>query len=210
MHRKLYVAGSSCYAAPGCCVCVLSGVQSVTPRTASHQAPLSLGFSGPQYWNGLPFFLQGIFLTQGWNPHLLYCRWILYLRSHRGSPHLQPQLSQTRMPCDLLPATLSPVAGADWFNQCLLKRCCGSHLVSGAGTQTKTIFIPTFRELTNKGTHSEDCQLSILSLLLPGRPWKFQNLRAQNSSSVAQLCPTFCNPMDCSIPGFPVHTQASV
>ena len=26
-------------------------------------------------------------------------------------------------------------------------------------------------------------------------------------SSVAQLCPTFCNPKDCSTPGFPVHHQ---
>ena len=26
-------------------------------------------------------------------------------------------------------------------------------------------------------------------------------------SSVAQLCPTRCNPMDCSTPGFPVHHQ---
>ena len=26
-------------------------------------------------------------------------------------------------------------------------------------------------------------------------------------SSVAQLCPTLCDPMDCSIPGFPVHHQ---
>ena len=26
-------------------------------------------------------------------------------------------------------------------------------------------------------------------------------------SSVPQSCPTLCNPMDCSIPGFPVHHQ---
>ena len=26
-------------------------------------------------------------------------------------------------------------------------------------------------------------------------------------SSVPQLCPRICNPMDCSIPGFPVHKQ---
>ena len=26
-------------------------------------------------------------------------------------------------------------------------------------------------------------------------------------STVAQLCPTLCNPMDCSTPGFPVHHQ---
>ena len=27
------------------------------------------------------------------------------------------------------------------------------------------------------------------------------------SSSVAQLCPTLCDGMDCSTPGFPVHHQ---
>ena len=26
-------------------------------------------------------------------------------------------------------------------------------------------------------------------------------------SSVAQLCPALCDPMDCSMPGFPVHHQ---
>ena len=26
-------------------------------------------------------------------------------------------------------------------------------------------------------------------------------------SSVAQSCPTICNPMDCSTPGFPIHHQ---
>ena len=27
------------------------------------------------------------------------------------------------------------------------------------------------------------------------------------SSSVSQSCPTLCNPMDCNMPGFPVHHQ---
>ena len=31
--------------------------------------------------------------------------------------------------------------------------------------------------------------------------WKFQ------FSSVAQSCPTVCDPMNCSMPGFPVHHQ---
>ena len=31
---------------------------------------------------GCHFLLQRIFLTQGLNPHLLHCRWILYLLSH--------------------------------------------------------------------------------------------------------------------------------
>ena len=33
--------------------------------------------------------LQGIFPTQGSNPGLLHCRWILYHLSHQGSPKEQ-------------------------------------------------------------------------------------------------------------------------
>ena len=33
--------------------------------------------------------LQGIFPTQGSNPGLLYCRWILYQLSHKGSPRMR-------------------------------------------------------------------------------------------------------------------------
>ena len=33
--------------------------------------------------------LQGIFPTQGSNPGLLHCRWVLYQLSHKGSPSYQ-------------------------------------------------------------------------------------------------------------------------
>ena len=33
-------------------------------------------------------FLQGIFTTQGWNPGLPFCTWILYCLSHQGSPRI--------------------------------------------------------------------------------------------------------------------------
>ena len=32
--------------------------------------------------------LQGIFPTQGLNPDLPHCRWILYHLSHQGSPYI--------------------------------------------------------------------------------------------------------------------------
>ena len=32
--------------------------------------------------------LQGIFPTQGSNPGLSHCRWILYQLSHKGSPRI--------------------------------------------------------------------------------------------------------------------------
>ena len=35
---------------------------------------------------GCHALLQGIFLTQGSNPRLLHCRWILYHLGHQGSP----------------------------------------------------------------------------------------------------------------------------
>ena len=44
--------------------------------TVAHQAPLSMEFSRQEYWSELPFpspgkIFQGIFQTQGSNPHLL-------------------------------------------------------------------------------------------------------------------------------------------
>ena len=58
-------------------------------------------------------------------------------------------------------------------------------------------------------------------LVLPGSPFTARAPHAQRSgparagvlkvkvqfSSVTQSCPTLCNPMDCSTPGFPVHHQ---
>ena len=37
---------------------------------------------------GCHALLQGIFPTQGWNPGLLYYRWILYRLSYQGSPRV--------------------------------------------------------------------------------------------------------------------------
>ena len=42
-----------------------------TPWTVAHQAPLSMRFSRQEYGMGCHFILQGIFPTQGSNPHLL-------------------------------------------------------------------------------------------------------------------------------------------
>ena len=36
-----------------------------TPWTVAYQAPLFVGFCKQEYWSGVPFLLQGMFLTQG-------------------------------------------------------------------------------------------------------------------------------------------------
>ena len=53
----------------------------------AHLAPLSMGFSRQEYWSSCHVLLQGIFPTQGSNPHLLWllhCREILLPLSHPG------------------------------------------------------------------------------------------------------------------------------
>ena len=45
----------------------------------------SMEFSRPEYWSGKPSPSPGD-RTQGSNPGLLHCRWILYLLSHKRSP----------------------------------------------------------------------------------------------------------------------------
>ena len=44
-------------------------------------------------------------------------------------------------------------------------------------------------------------RLKLLKVGKTTRPFRYQ------FSSVIQSCPTLCNPMDCSTPGFPVHHQ---
>ena len=47
---------------------------------------LSMEFSSQNTGVGSLSLLQGIFPTQGSNPGLLYCRWILYHLSYQESP----------------------------------------------------------------------------------------------------------------------------
>ena len=60
-------------------------------------------------WSGLHALLQGIFLTQGLNPGLPHCRWILYHLSHQSFYHVLTQISHryTYIPSllNLLPAS---------------------------------------------------------------------------------------------------------
>ena len=57
----------------------------------------------------------------------------------------------------------------------------------------------------------------IVALFTIAKRWKqpkysltdewINNVVSQSASSVAQSCPTLCNPTDCSMPGVPVHHQ---
>ena len=52
----------------------------------AHQAPLYMGFSRQNYWNRLPFPLQGIFSPWGLNPHLLHWQVDSFTTEPPGEP----------------------------------------------------------------------------------------------------------------------------
>ena len=56
--------------------------------TLAHQVPLFMGFPRQEYWSGLPFLLQGIFLIQGLNLHFLHGQANSLPLSHQGSPYI--------------------------------------------------------------------------------------------------------------------------
>ena len=63
-----------------------------TPWTVAYQAPLFIGFSRQEYWNGLLCLPARDLPAQGshhYSLHFLHCRWILYLCAIRGVPILE-------------------------------------------------------------------------------------------------------------------------
>ena len=58
----------------------------VTACTMACKVPVSMGFSGQEYWSGCHFLLQRTFPTQESNPYHLHCRQILFQLSYKGSP----------------------------------------------------------------------------------------------------------------------------
>ena len=89
--------------------------------------------------------------------------------------------------------------------------------MSLSGYSTMTFFLGTwdgetvetvadFIFLGSKITADGDCSHAIKRCLLLGRK-VMTNHSSVQFSSVAQLCPTLCNPMNRSTPGLPVHHQ---
>ena len=133
----------------------------LTPWTIAHQVPLSTGFSlGKNTGVGCHFLLQGIFPTQGSNPHLLY---LLYCQADS-----LPLMPQGKPKCDTMDSSL-PASSVHGILQARI---------------LEWVAISFYRDF---------------KILL-------KNTSVQ-LSSVAQSCPTLCDPMNCSTPGLPIRHQ---
>ena len=106
-----------------CAVFSLSVVSnSLWPHRLQPTRPLCpWGISRQEYWSEMPLYSLGIFPTQGSNPGLPNCRWILYHLSHQGSlrilewvacffsrglPHSGTKLGSAALQVDSLPVEL--------------------------------------------------------------------------------------------------------
>ena len=102
----------------------------MTLGTVVHQALLSMGFSGQEYWSGWPSPPLGDLPDPGINPHLRLLHWrqIVYSLSHLGSPvyvllhHFAIQLKVTQC-CHQLPFGFLSVAAVNTCRHVLGERC---------------------------------------------------------------------------------------
>ena len=125
------------------------------------------------------FLLQGIFPTQGWNPSLPHCRHILYQLSHQGSPQI---VCSVQFSCSVMSNSLRP------------------HEPQHARPPCPS---PTPGVYPDSCPLSRWCHPTISFSVVPFSSCP-QSAAAAAAKSL-QSCPTLCDPMDCSLPGFSVH-----
>ena len=142
-------------------------------------------------WNGLDQMWD-----YSWDICLSFSRWLLYV-SHWGCRHVVRSLtpSGSLLPWQERQATAGIMSTG--FEVWALEADLGSQMLCGL----REIASPLLSLLTcNRG--------QLRCLLLQDTVWINWDTSVEfQFSSVAQLCPTLCNPMDSSTPGFLVHHQ---
>ena len=158
----------------------------------AHQVPLSIAFSRQEYWSGLLFASSGyIFPTQGSNCHLLNWQMDSLPLSHHGSSVISWLLVKST-------ATVH-----------IMRTMKYSSLLSQTAPHGYQSFLicPSWNWQSYCLCLCWD-SMNLLSPSVNGSVKCFSIHFANHLfSSVAQLCPTLCNPMDCSTSGFPIHHQ---
>ena len=116
---------------------------------------------------GCHALLRGIFPTQGLNPGLPHCRWILYHLSHQGSPKI---LEWVAYPFS---------RGSSWARNWTGVSCiAGGFFISGATREAQEHWTglpcPPPEDLLNPGIkfRSPTLQADSLPVELPGKPQK--------------------------------------
>ena len=111
-----------------------------TPWTLAYQASLSMGFSRQEYWSGCHFLLQGIILTQEWNPGLPHC----WRRKWQPTPVLLPGEShgqRSLVGCSPWGHTESDTTEATWQQHITFRSLIHFEFISVYGMRKCSNFI---------------------------------------------------------------------
>ena len=82
----------------------------------------------------------------------------------------------------------------------------GACVRAGGSWHFPNVPLKTLHSCSQGGLHNLQTQRIMKILALSFKSINKASLKVQ-FSSVTQSCPTLCDPMDCSTPGFPVHHQ---
>ena len=161
---------------------------SATPWTVAHQAPLSMEFSWQEYQSGLPFPSPGVFLTQRLNLHLLHLlNWQVNSLPLccMGSLYVILYIIYTHTYIYIYIYKLYIYMYINW----------SFYYYSDLINPRWDLIFCIFNKFPNE----------VYPFHLQSTPWV--SITSVQFSSVAQSCPTLCDPMNCSTPGLPVHYQ---
>ena len=135
-------------------------------------------FSRQEYWNGLPFPSPGGLPNPGVEPGILHCRQILYCLSHEVGKHIH-----------------IGVAANNWRGEDICDRAWAS--LSMGQTKCLLLYLMRLLCLCSDGQGKAERELDKNSSRTVWDSVQF--------SSVAQSCPTLCDPTDYSLLGSSVH-----
>ena len=153
--------------------------------------------------------LQEIVPTEGSNPGLPHCKQVLYCLSHQGSQRILECIAYAFS------------RGSSWPRNQTWDYCiAGRFFTSWAGKATREL--PGRSIKIDIGFNKNILSVHKATIIIMNLRGDTDMVRNKTQwtllktleymyktvfSSVAQLCSTICDPMDCSTPGFPVHHQ---
>ena len=114
--------------------------------------------------------------------------------SQNGQTHLSDGAQHTD---SSQPSSMLPVLSHFHHKQCCLVTLLASPFIKFPGEQNQKV-----KRRSNEFAEGERAWLTLQPQL-----GAIIILYKHQHSSVAQSCPTLCDPMDCTTPGFPIHHQ---
>ena len=165
----------------------------------ARQAPLSMGFSRQEYWSGWPCPSPGDLLDPGIEPRSPALQAILYYLSHQGSPMSHNLNIWKSCPWLKTESLNLRIKQRNITYSKLKDKQKGSHSFSRYYNRMPSSCQALCAEARIVNRHNEIPCSSGTYIPVEGS--------VSSVSSVAQSCPTLCDPMNCSMPGLPVHHQ---